>query len=272
MQVQIANLKEEKAQLWKDLAAEKTKEYTYVKEIRDIKASCDRRLKNMRNKYERMLRNKSKQIEDKIWVTSSALVRKIDCLAASNKSCLATVEALKDKIKLQEQYKSAIEIKRVSLLQKMNFLSSHINDLQNKLIKERKTGEEYLKQYQKIQIELNIYKGRLAEKDAVLAVLRNQMHSHKAQLENKRHAAKLQSAAAQKGIDKISELERAIQMKDTLLEQLRGQKHKIIRKNKSLVTECIALTENLQAAMEKGDELRNELQQQKDKTCEYCGL
>nr|CAI5850237.1 unnamed protein product [Callosobruchus analis] len=53
MQVQIANLKEEKAQLWKDLAAEKTKEYTYVKEIRDIKASCDRRLKNMRNKYER---------------------------------------------------------------------------------------------------------------------------------------------------------------------------------------------------------------------------
>ncbi|VEN61368.1 unnamed protein product [Callosobruchus maculatus] len=279
MQLEIANLKAEKAQLWKDLASERSKEYSYVKQIGDIKTSCDKKLKMLRNKYERMLQNRNKQIEDKIWMTSSVLGRKIESLTSANKNCMATVEALKDKIKLQEQYKSAIEIKRVSLLQKMNFLSSNIIELQNKLIKERKIGEDYLMNYQKMHnehkkalAEAAAYKSQIAEKDSVIIVLRDQMHSHKVHLESKRQAAKVQSAAFQKELDKISNLERNLRYKDTLLEQLRSQKHKIIRKNKALVSECISLTEKLQAATEKIEELKNDIQKEKDKTCEYCGL
>nr|CAH7769627.1 unnamed protein product [Callosobruchus chinensis] len=272
MQLEIANLKAEKAHLWEDLSREKSKEYSYVKKIADIKASCDKKLKIMRNKYERILRTNNKQIEDKIGMTSSILGRKIESLIASNKNCMATVEAMKDKIKLQEQYKSAIEIKRVSLLKKMNLLNSKIFELQHKLIKERKTGEVYLINYEKMQIELVAYKNKLAEKDSVLKILKDQINSHKVVLDNKRQAAKHQTAVFKKELDKLASLERTIRYKDTLLEQLRSQKHKIIKKNKALVTEGITLTEKLRAAEEKIDKLSNEMQLQKNKSCEYCGL
>nr|CAH7769625.1 unnamed protein product [Callosobruchus chinensis] len=279
MQLEIANLKAEKAHLWEDLSREKSKEYSYVKKIADIKASCDKKLKIMRNKYERILRTNNKQIEDKIGMTSSILGRKIESLIASNKNCMATVEAMKDKIKLQEQYKSAIEIKRVSLLKKMNLLNSKIFELQHKLIKERKTGEVYLINYEKMQIEhknalteVVAYKNKLAEKDSVLKILKDQINSHKVVLDNKRQAAKHQTAVFKKELDKLASLERTIRYKDTLLEQLRSQKHKIIKKNKALVTEGITLTEKLRAAEEKIDKLSNEMQLQKNKSCEYCGL
>ncbi|CAH1962904.1 unnamed protein product [Acanthoscelides obtectus] len=279
MQMEIVALKADKANLWNDLAAATAKECTYLRQIEELKKKHDQKMKTLKNNYERLLLEQNGHVEETIWRTATVLGHKVEQLAASNKNYLGIIEALKDKLKLQEQYKLAVEIKKTSLNHKVNTLLENINDLHIKLLKERKSAGNYLLLYKQMAAENTALRNQIQEKNSVLIVLRDQIHSSKVELDKQKQSFKNQTVAGKNAEVKALTLQNDLRMKITLLDQLRAQKHRIIKKNKALINECITLTEKLQGTnvelkqlKTEFDQLKTEMEQQKNKTCEYCGL